>query len=160
MSLDLKKLLDLAEEAPVFKQLVGDLDQGAGDVHVTTLGEAAPYFLAALFRFRRRPVLVVTAQPEEAKRLYEQLMNWCDADTLKIFPEPDALPYERIAAGDSAEMERVRVLSALAGMGGGAEKSSVVASLIVTSAPALAQKTVNYRDFIAAVQRHGVGRIS
>ena len=63
-------------------------------------------------------MLVVTAQPENSKKLYEQLLTWCASSEVKLFPEPDALPYERIVSDTSTELERLQVLSALADING------------------------------------------
>ncbi|GAI21702.1 unnamed protein product, partial [marine sediment metagenome] len=61
---------------------------------------------------------------------------------IKLFPEPDALPYQRIASDTSTELERLQVLSALANSG-----PAISAPLIVASAPALMQKITPYSDF-------------
>jgi transcription-repair coupling factor (superfamily II helicase) len=61
---------------------------------------------------------------------------------VKLFPEPDALPYQRIASDTSTELERVQVLSALAN-----SESTTKAPLVVASAPAFMQKTTSYSDF-------------
>ncbi|GAI78760.1 unnamed protein product, partial [marine sediment metagenome] len=60
----------------------------------------------------------------------------------KLFPEPDALPYQRVASDTSTELERLQVLSALAN-----SEPPSSAPLIVASAPALMQKTTLYSDF-------------
>jgi transcription-repair coupling factor (superfamily II helicase) len=88
---------------------------------------------------------VVTAQPEKSRRLYEQLAAWSNSKQLRLFPEPDALPYERAIADASIEQERVQVLSALANINGEANPP-----LVVASAAALMTKTTPYGDFTAA----------
>ncbi|MFC1950605.1 transcription-repair coupling factor, partial [Chloroflexota bacterium] len=61
---------------------------------------------------------------------------------IKLFPEPDTLPYQRIASDTSTELERLQVLSTLAN-----SESPTTAPLIVVSAPAFMQKTTPYSDF-------------
>lgn len=142
--MDLTKLLNLIAEMPAYRQLLDELRRNAS-TEVSVLEAAKPYLLAALFQSLRLPMVVVTAQPEKSRRLYEQLLAWSNSSQLKLLPEPDALPYERIASDASTEQERVQVLSALANISG-----ETNAPLIVASAPAVMQKTTPYSDFISA----------
>jgi transcription-repair coupling factor (superfamily II helicase) len=142
--MDLTKLLNLIAEMPAYRQLLDELRRNAS-TEVSVLEAAKPYLLAALYQSVRLPMVVVTAQPEKSRRLYEQLLAWSNSSQLKLLPEPDALPYERIASDASTEQERVQVLSALANISG-----ETNAPLIVASAPAVMQKTTPYSDFISA----------
>ncbi len=153
MSLDITKLLHLISEMPAYCQLVDELRQSDNSTRVTVLDAAKPYLIAALYQNLKRPVFVVTAQPEDTKKLYEQLSTWYSSTQLRPFPEPDALPYQRIASDTSAEMERLQVLSALANLDG--EQN---APLIITSALALMQKVVSHRDFTATFHTIKVGQ--
>ncbi len=144
MELNLTQLLSLIEEMPAYRQLVAELKQRNNNTTVSVLDAAKPYLLAALYHHRQLPILVVTAQPENAKKLHEQLLTWCALPQVKLFPEPDALPYQRIASDTSTEMERLQVLSALAKI-----EPTPDAPLVVASAPALMQKIAPYHDFIA-----------
>ena len=144
MPLDLNQLLLLIQETPAYRQLVAKLQQTNGSTRVTVLDAAKPYLIAALYCSLRRPMLVVTAQPENCRKLHEELLNWRASTQAKLFPEPDALPYQRIASDTSTELERVQVLSALVN-----NELASEAPLIVASAPALMQKRTPYRDFAA-----------
>ncbi len=114
MQLDLTQLLRLIDEMPAYRQLIDELEHKNGSARATILDAAKPYFIASLYHRLRVPVLVVTAQPEDSKKLYEQLFTWCPSAEVKLFPEPDTLPYERIVSDNSIEMEKLQVLSALA----------------------------------------------
>ncbi len=140
--MNLTQLLHLIEQMPAYHQLVDELKQQNGNPRVVVLDAAKPYLIAALYQNLKLPMLVVTAQPENSKKLHEQLLTWCNADQVKLFPEPDALPYQRIASDTSTEVERLQVLSALAN-----SEPPSSAPLIVTSAPAFMQKTTPYTDF-------------
>ncbi|HUV75037.1 MAG TPA: CarD family transcriptional regulator, partial [Dehalococcoidales bacterium] len=152
MNLDLTKLLHLIEEMPAYRQLIKALQQG-DRVGAAVLEAAKPYLISALYHSQRQPMLVVSARPENCKKLYEQILNWSNAD-VRLFPEPDALPYERMVPDAATEMERVQVLSALAGCQPG--ESSSGAPLIVVSAPALMGKVTPYAGFASAC--HSVER--
>jgi len=145
MQLNLTQLLALIKEMPAYRQLVDRLKETNDSTRVVVLDAAKPYLIAALYHSLRLPMLVVTAQPENSKQLYEQLLTWCASTPIKLLPEPDVLPYQRIASDTSTELERIQVLSALAGI-----EPTADAPLVVTSAPALMQKTTQYRDFTAA----------
>ena len=143
--MDLAKLLHLIDEMPEYKKLAEELKQQNGNTTAVVLEAAKPYFIAALYQTRRLPMVVVTARPENCRRLQEQLVTWSPSSQIKLFPEPDALPYERIASDAPTELERVQVLSALAGING--DESS---PLVVVSAPALMAKTTPHQEFITA----------
>ncbi|GAI90454.1 unnamed protein product, partial [marine sediment metagenome] len=144
MPLDLAQLLCLIEEMPAYRQLIGALPSPKEGTKVVVLDAAKPYLIAALYQHWRLPMLVVTAQPGNSKRLYEQLLIWSGSQ-VKLFPEPDALPYERITSDASTELERVQVLSVLASCEQNGLSTEV--PLVVTSASALMGKTTLYRDF-------------
>ncbi len=147
--MNLTQLLYLIEEMPAYRQLVGELEQQNGSARVAVLDAAKPYIIASLYHRLQRPMLVVTAQPENVKKLYEQLLAWCDSSQVKLFPEPEALPYERIASDNSTELERLQVLSVLANVAEDGKAPSTIPPLIVASAPAFMQKTARYGDFTA-----------
>ena len=150
MQLDLTELLYLIGEMPVCRRLMEGLQQQKGSTKVAVLDAAKPYLVAALYWSLRLPMLVVTVQPENSRKLHEQLFAWCQSTAINFFPEIDALPYQRIASDTSTELERIQVLSALANIGRGRGESAVEAPLIVASASALMQKTAPYSDFISA----------
>ena len=71
MRLDLSQLLHLIEEMPAYRQLVDELRQTKGNIRVAVLDAARPGLMAALYQRWRLPMVVVTAQPENGKKLYE-----------------------------------------------------------------------------------------
>ena len=144
--MDLSKLLPLLWEAPDYVKLLDAL-KAKQNKALVTLDAARPYIIAALYRDLHLPVLVVTAQPENAKKLHEQLLSWCPGESVKLFPEPDVLPYERLVSDTTTEIERIRVLSSLAACAGGLATSP---PLLVASAAALISRTSVYSDFTAA----------
>ncbi|UCC90910.1 MAG: DEAD/DEAH box helicase, partial [Dehalococcoidia bacterium] len=152
MQLDLTQLLYLIEEMPAYRQLVAKLRQPSGSPKVAVLDAAKPYLIAALYHSLRRPIFVVTAQPEDGKKLYEQLLSWCRSNQTKLLPELDTLPYQRVASDTSTELERLQVLSALANI-----ESTADAPLVVASAPALMQKTAPHSGFTSACHTIKVG---
>ncbi len=146
---DLNKLLGLIEEMPAYCRLVGELKQRSGIARAAVLEAAKPYLIASLYYRLPVPMLLVTAEPENAIKLYEQLLSWCGSSPVKLFPEPGALPYERFASDNSVELERLQVLSALANIDKD-ENPQAVPPIIVVSAPAFMEKIPPYREFMEA----------
>jgi len=148
IALDLTELLHLVEEMPAYRQLVEELEQKSGITRAAVLDAAKPYLVASLRQRLSIPMLLITAQPENSKKLYEQLLTWCPSVEVRLFPEPEALPYERIASDPSTELERLQALSALANVAGD-NRAATVPPLIVASAPSFMQKVTSYNDFTA-----------
>ena len=113
MHLDLAQLLYLIDEMPEYIRLLKELEKRR-NVKVVVIDAAKPYLIAALYQRLHRPTMVITAYPENSKQLYEQLFVWCSSGQINLFPEPDAIYYERIASDNSTELERLQVLSSLA----------------------------------------------
>ena len=97
-------------------------------------GAKAPA-IAALARIVAGPVLVVTARPNHALALLEDVRVWLPADDPRPvlpFPERESLPYERRAPDRDAVQARLRALASLAA----GERP-----LIIADAQALSQRT-------------------
>ena len=133
----------MAAGLPGFMLLERALAEGSGPQSAGLLDAAKPLLIAALKRRTRRPVLVVTARPEGALLLQEQLSAYCEGDpSIQVLPDPDLLPYERLASERSTVQQRLDVLAGLAGVG---PRS---APLVVASAYAVATKTLPLRRFL------------
>ena len=113
---NLSCLLSLLKETPAYRKLAEQLAAASGEQRVMILDAAKPYLIATLYQELNLPVLVITAHPEDAKKLYEQLQAWClPSANLLEFPELDFSPYEYFASYPSnTTMERLQVLATLA----------------------------------------------
>ena len=111
------------------------------------LDPAKPAAIAALHRSLGRPVMVLTARPETARDLAEQLNEWSsDAENgVHLFPEPDVLPYERRSWEQSLVLERLRVLHLLS-------HQREPAPIIVASLPSVIIKTLSVGHFAGISQ--------
>jgi len=151
---DLARLLKLIEDMPAYRDIREELAHGNSRTAVV-LDSARPYLIAAIYESLKVPVLVITGQPENCKKLYEQLANWSNSTQIKLFPETDALPYERLAADATTDIERVQVLTSLAGYD--SDDSGEKTPLVITSAPAIMGKIPDCSDFTAAVHNIQLG---
>lgn len=101
------------------------------------LDAARPAVLAALQGDWSGPILVLSAQPERARFLQEQVSLWAtDPAHLWYFPAPDALFYDRTPWDRETIQRRVSVLSALI------NKDYVRPPMVFTSVWALMTLTV------------------
>lgn len=154
--MDLSCLTSLVRGLPEFKRLKALLlGTRAGGSRLLVSEPARPYVVAALYQELGLPVLVVTAQPEEAKRLFEQLQAWCPSPLpLHFFPEAEFLADESMIDDPIVASERLQTLSALL------QRDSLSDNkppLVVCSALAAASKTLPKAGFAAASHDLKVG---
>jgi len=138
--------MDLSALLPVIDRTVG-LDalrrrMGAGGPLMLGVGDGAKAaVLAALSGDASRAMLIVTAKPQQAEALADDLEAWLGEAApgrVLLFAERDALPYERLAPDHEDVTARLRVLEALRGGAGGPG-----APIIVACAAAVAQRTLS-----------------
>ena len=116
----------------------------AGSARQVVLEEAKAPAIAALVG--EAPVLVITATRARAVSLADQLTAWLgDHAEVLVFPEPDVLPYERIAPDPRLLRERLRTLHHLQ-----AAHQQGRPLVLVASAAAVAIPTVSPDAFHAA----------
>ena len=83
---------------PAYGNLVAELRQTNAASKADVIDAARPYLIAALYQTLKRPIVVITAHAEESRKLYEQISVWLGSEDIKLMPEADALPYERIVS--------------------------------------------------------------
>ena len=116
---------------------------------------ARPPVLAALQRDWEGPLLVLTAQPERAHYLREQVALWCtDTAASWYFPAPDALFYDLTPWDGETIRDRVTVLSALASH----DYSPVRPPMIFTSVWALMTLTVPPQTLLPGIRMLQTGQ--
>jgi transcription-repair coupling factor (superfamily II helicase) len=107
------------------------------------------------------PILVVVPKPQHAESLAEELAAWLgpDADRVLVFPERDALPYERLAPDPDDVRRRLDVLDAL-NVSSGPELHMEARPIIVACAQAVAQRTLTREELQrAAIEVSQGGRL-
>ena len=132
--IDLSATLPAIQRAPSFERVRGALQQG-GSLTLGVSDAAKPVTLAAIADDRPGPVLVITTRSDRAESLAEEISAWLgDPQRVLVYPERDALPYERLAAAQDTIRDRLRAAFALAA----GERCIIVASGL-----ALAQRTIS-----------------
>ncbi|MCL2706691.1 MAG: transcription-repair coupling factor [Dehalococcoidia bacterium] len=126
-------LLGLLRDCADFQKLVASLEHASAQALV--IEDAKPYLLAALFSELKRPMLVVTAQPDKTRKMAEQLSVWLGGEAVTQIPGPDNLPYACIATDAVSAMERLQALSKMV-----YPAADSKLPLILAQVPALMQK--------------------
>jgi transcription-repair coupling factor (superfamily II helicase) len=145
VQLNLTQLLHFIKGMPVYRQLLEELKQQNGSTVATVLNASKSYLIAALYHDLRLPMLVITTEPENSKKLQEQISAWCGSTQIRLLPEPDILPCQRAISDTETALARIQVLSALAG-----NESIAEPAVTIVSAPALMRKVASYKDFASA----------
>jgi transcription-repair coupling factor (superfamily II helicase) len=146
-SIDLSGLLSQLERAPSFERVRSrmrdaGLTLGAGDT-------AKPVTLAAIAEGWPGPVLVVTTRSDRAESLAEEVTAWLgDPERVVVYPEREALPYERLAPAPDTVRDRLRTAFAL----GAGERRVILAGGL-----ALAQRTLSPNEGREGVRRLQTG---
>ena len=138
--MDLSALLPLIDETVALDRLRRRM-AGAEPVMLGVSDGAKAAVLAALAsdgEFARRPIVVVVPRPQHAEALADELASWlgaAGASRVVLYPERDALPYERLMPDPEDVRRRLQALDALAA-------ASVSPPIVVACAEAIAQRTI------------------
>ncbi|MBM3924422.1 MAG: transcription-repair coupling factor [SAR202 cluster bacterium] len=138
--MSLTGLLSVLTTLPGYQRLLEEARQRRSSLAPFAAG-AKPFLLSALARDLRAPLLIITPKTESARRLHEQLLLYLGDDApLYLFPEPDVLPLERLAADASTNNQRLAALDALMNNGG-------ASPMIIASLSAALRKTLSPNTF-------------
>ena len=97
-------------------------------------------------------MLVITPRPDDARRLHDHLLTYLGEDCpALLLPEPEVLPYERLAVDANTSNQRLSALASLAGANGRGDTPSddplvvcsVGSALLYTLAPSLVSGTAS-----------------
>ena len=148
-AIDLSAALPLVRETPSFEGVRSALRDG----RALTLGVgdgAKAATIAALASEWPGPVLVITARADRAEALAEETGAWLgDPERVLLYPERDALPYERLAPPPDVVRDRLRAIT----------DATAMASVRVIFAPALAiaQRTLSRDEARTSLRRLRAG---
>ncbi|MBT99302.1 MAG: transcription-repair coupling factor [Dehalococcoidia bacterium] len=134
----LKGVLELLDRHPEHRSNVDISGQAggkpSGDTSATVRQGARSAFLASLWCRQNSPLLVVTPRPDDARRLHDQLLTYLGEDQpIHLLPEPEVLPFERLAVDSNTSNQRLTALAALANAGNFAAGELETQPLIVCS---------------------------
>jgi transcription-repair coupling factor (superfamily II helicase) len=144
--LSLSGLLPLLTDRPEFRRLRERLASGAQVPVISGVTEAArPYLAGALASATRTAMLYVVRDNEAAEPVAESLRALLGRDVpVHVYPDRDALPYERLMPDAVAVQGRMNALTALAATPG--------MVIVVCSARALIQPVMPRDEFSEVLQ--------
>src|ERR1043166_633982 len=147
--------LPALDRLPAFQRLVASLRphaRGKAAGVVSAITPARPFILAALHAALGRPMVLVVGRPSEARGFANELRAWApDPDSVVLFPETDALPYDRLPNDPDKLSERLGTLERLASPRPGGNPPLVVAS--ARAALSLLRDPQAFRDTPRIVKR-------
>ena len=162
--MNLSGLLTLLQDEPAYRELVADLEQDDGRLasgaslleSLGVVSPARPYLLAALYRQLGRPMVLLTSRADRVGQWTDQLQVWTHSTSILPFPEPDALPYERVPWSRETISDRLAALTALMQWRGADQGGEP--PLIVASARAFAHHTLPIREFRLGLREYRQGQ--
>ena len=108
-------LLSVLSEHPLYLRHLEGIAKSPLATQITVRQGAKPAFIGAVWQHRKAPVLVISPRPEDARRLHDQLLTYLgDTEALHLLPEPEVLPFERLAVDAGTSNQRLAALAALA----------------------------------------------
>ena len=112
--MSLTGILKLLERHPDFCRTLEEAATGESAT-VTVRQGARAAFIASLAQRGKGPLLVIAPRPEDARRLHDQLLSWLGDDApVRLLPEPEVLPFERLAVDANTSNQRLAALASLA----------------------------------------------
>ena len=119
----LKGLLSAVAANPAYQKQLSEIhrSKSVGPVSpVTVRPGARPAYIGALWCQLQAPILVLTPRPEDARRLHDQLLTYLGEDApAYLLPEPEVLPFERLAVDAHTGNQRLAAMAALAAIDNG-----------------------------------------
>ncbi len=141
---------ELLVSEPRLKGLAAALKGGASRAVYGLPAAAQAAAVAALARALDAPILLLTAYPDRAMQLAEELPVWLGSSHQALpFPALDALPYDRTAPERGIVQQRLATLQALYG--------SRACSVVVAPARALLQPLMDPERFYGLTSAYRLG---
>ncbi len=111
----LEGLISRLGAQPWLQQHLRNLANPNARPSLTVDPEHRPLYLAAIWQMQRRPIIAITPRLEDARRLHDQILTYVGDDApAYLLPEPEVLPFERLAVDARTSNQRLTALAALA----------------------------------------------
>ena len=136
--MSLRGILKLLDRHPEFSQGLDRASAGEESSIAFRQGARAT-FVASAARRATGPLLVISPRPEDARRMHDQLISWLGEDApVHLLPEPEVLPFERLAVDGNTGNQRLAALAALASardaqLPGGRDDGECIPPVVVCS---------------------------
>ena len=113
--MSLNGILSLLTSHPEYRRHLEVLNFSSQPPQITVRQGGRPGYIAALWLQQKAPMLVISPRPEDARRLHDQLLTYLgEEQAIYLLPEPEVLPFERLAVDAHTSNQRLTALAALA----------------------------------------------
>jgi transcription-repair coupling factor (superfamily II helicase) len=113
--MSLNGVLELVKKHPEFRRHLAQVEATDAPATIALRAGTKSAYLAALWKERQLPMLVLTPRPEESRRIHDQLVTYLgEGEPVYLLPEPEVLPFERLAVDARTSNQRLAALAALA----------------------------------------------
>ena len=113
--MSLTGVLELVKNHPEFRRHLAQVEAADAPATITLRAGSRSAYLAALWKERQLPMLVLTPRPEESRRIHDQMVTYLgEVEPVYLLPEPEVLPFERLAVDARTSNQRLAALAALA----------------------------------------------
>jgi len=141
--MSLRGILSVAGAHPAFRRHLTALPETGSLSPITVRQGAKPAYIGCLWHQLNAPILVLTPRPDDARRLQDQLLTYLGEDApVYLLPEPEVLPFERLAVDAHTGHQRLTALAALASPPTNKDGNDNIHPLVVTSVGAALRLTL------------------
>ncbi|GGK32071.1 transcription-repair-coupling factor [Caldalkalibacillus thermarum] len=111
----MKELIHIFSQGTDFQHVLKAIQNGMKEQLVTGLnGSSRTLFMSALFQENREAQLVVTHNLHQAQKIYEDLIEWLDEESVYLYPVNELIASEIATASPEFKRQRIEVLNKLA----------------------------------------------
>ena len=155
--MSLRGILSVAGGHPAFRRHLAGLSESNSESPITVRQGARPAYIGCLWRQLQSPILVLTPRADDARRLQDQLLTYLgEGAPIYLLPEPEVLPFERLAVDAHTGHQRLEALAALASPPTDADGGQEPHPLVVTSVGAALRLTLP-PGVLSTMHEDGVG---
>ena len=136
-------LLSLLGAQPWLQRHLRNLNAPNAQATLTIHSDHQPLYVASIWQLRQRPVVLIAPRLDDARRLHDQLLAYLGDDApVYLLPEPEVLPFERLAVDARTGNQRLAALAALADAGQHPVRQRRTPPLVVASVSAALRLTI------------------
>ena len=138
--MSLNGLLSTLDHHPEYRRRLVNANGNNGPAQIPARQGSRAAYIAALWGQRQVPMLVISPRSEDARRLFDQLVTYLgESQPLHLLPEPEVLPFERLAVDSHTSNQRLTALAALSSY---SARAGAGPPMVVTSIAAVLRKTL------------------
>lgn len=127
-----------------FVDLIKNIENTKSPIEIsglTDVGETS--VIAAINEYTKKPILLLTYNEIQAKKLAENIKYFVDKDKVQVFPKKEIVTYDYIAESKDLPYERIDILNKIY-----AEKNIIIVTTIETIQQKIVSKDTLYKNIL------------